>query len=121
MIKNHTGNARRFVSAAILGTLALGFAATAPADDNLRKVTVKFADLNVSTPEGAAVLYSRIRAAAKTVCEVDDFSPFTSRSASACVRESITQAVTKVNQTALYTVFNEHYKASLPANLLSTR
>jgi UrcA family protein len=49
-------------TAAIVGALALG-SAVANAEDSrgARSITVKFADLKVSTPEGAAALYGRLR------------------------------------------------------------
>jgi UrcA family protein len=55
---------------AFFGLLSSSFAALPATADNFepRQVTVKFADLDVSHPTGAAVLYSRIQAAAAIVC-----------------------------------------------------
>jgi UrcA family protein len=41
----------------------------ADADDGPRQRTVKFADLNLTRNSGIAVLYARIKAAARAVCE----------------------------------------------------
>ena len=112
---------RRHVVSAIIGTLALASAVSSFADDSrdVRKVTVKFADLNVSSPQGAAVLYTRIRQAARAVC-ADEFVsyPF-NPGVAACVHKAIADAVTKVNQPALYAVYNEHNRTPLPSTLLS--
>ena len=45
---------------AILGALALNFSAVSAADPSYASVNVKFADLNMSSPCGALVLYDRI-------------------------------------------------------------
>ena len=115
-----TSRFRRYASAAIVGVLALGLGAVASADDsNVRKITVKFGDLNVSTPEGAAALYARIHSAARSVCAPEDsWFPFRA-SVSECIRKATADAVTKVNQPALIAQYNAHYKTPLPAPLLS--
>jgi UrcA family protein len=61
---------RTLAAAAILGSAAFGFAPVASAAETSAPphVTVKFADLNVSTAHGAAVLYGRIQYAAEEVC-----------------------------------------------------
>lgn len=113
---------RHVMTAAIVGTLALGFALPAGAGDatETRSITVKFGDLNVSSPDGAAALYSRIRSAAKTVCGPDESSSYPFRTAfNACVHKAIADAVTKVNRMELYTVYNQHNKPALPTGLLS--
>jgi UrcA family protein len=53
-----------------LGAVASGFALL-PAvaySSNAPQFTVKVGDLNISSPEGTAVLYARIEFAAKKVC-----------------------------------------------------
>ena len=112
---------RRHAGAAFVGLLALGLGAVASADNSgdVRKITVKFADLNVSTPEGAAALYARIHSAARSVCAPDDnWFPFRT-SVSACIHKAITDAVMKVNQPALAAVYNERNKTPLPSPLLT--
>jgi UrcA family protein len=108
----------RFTVAAICGSFALGLATAASANDT-RSITVKFADLDVSTQQGADELYSRIAKAAKTVCTlVGSPSIFGSRDDS-CVNKAIADAVTKVNQKELYSVYNRHNTPPLTPTLLS--
>lgn len=113
---------RHVMTAAIVGTLVSGFALPAGAADTTqtRSITVKFGDLNVSSPEGAAALYARIRSAAKSVCspEQSPSDPF-STDFRACVHKAIADAVTKVNRMELYTVYNQHNTPALPTGLLS--
>jgi len=113
---------RRLMTSTIAGALAFGFAAASPAADSpeVRSLTVKYADLNVSSPEGAAALYGRIRAAARSVCATSDDRALWSRSSvDACVHKAIADAVMKVDKPALFVVYNEHNKTPLPATLLS--
>src|SRR5690349_15162458 len=94
---------RRLFRVAIVSAVASGFAGISSADSGsgVRQVTVKFADLNVSTPQGAVALYARIRAAAKSVCGPELSSPPFNTAFDACVRKSVADAVTKVNQPEL--------------------
>ena len=110
---------RHVVTAAIIVTLASGFALPAGAADATEEhsITVKFADLNVSSPEGAAELYARIRSAAKMACSPSESTP--SPFNDACVRKAIADAVIRVNRMELYTVYNERNKTPLPTALLS--
>jgi len=78
---------------------------------------VKFADLNISKPSGALVLYDRIRAAAQDVCAYYWFK--TDADEALCVHDAIANAVTKVNQPALSAVYNAKYKTSVPSTLVS--
>jgi UrcA family protein len=109
---------RRCVAVAICGSFALGLATTASASDE-RSITVKFADLDVASPQGAAELYGRIDKAARTVCALTGWPGIYPSQFNNCVHKSITDAVTKVNQQALYTVYNEHNKTPLTPALLS--
>ncbi len=119
---NSLNTIRHVVTAAIVVTLALGFAVPAGAADDteVRKIAVKFGDLNVSAPEGAAALYARIRAAARSVCSEPD-DPWGRMRAARCVHKAIADAVTKVNQPALFVVYNRHYNPPLPTTLLSQK
>jgi UrcA family protein len=109
---------RYVVTASIVATLAGGsvVAVSATEDPYVRKVTVKFGDLNLSDSDGAATLYARIRRAAREVCgQSSDLWG----SSDNCIRKAIADAVTKVNRPALFVVYNEHYKPALPAPLLA--
>jgi UrcA family protein len=59
--------------------------------------TVKFADLDIQTAEGAKVLYNRIRHAAEKVCDPVWHDPVMREAASGCVATAIDNAVKKVN------------------------
>ena len=111
---------RYAITAAIAVMLASGFAVPAGAADDteLRTITVKFGDLNVSDPEGAAALYARIHAAARTVCAGPD-DVWSRMRAYNCVQKATTEAVNKVNEPALFVAYNQHYKPPLPTALLS--
>jgi UrcA family protein len=109
---NTMTTAKRFHSlivASLFGVLCSSLAALPAAADSFEplKVTVKFGDLDVSNPQGAIVLYGRIRAAAQNVC-----SPFNGRGLSAkmhldaCVQKAIADAVTAVGEPALFAVYS---------------
>ncbi len=66
---NNTGKALRMAFAAVAVCAALGTAAHA---DDVLRVAVNYADLNVQTDAGATILYQRIRHAAGQVCGVAD-------------------------------------------------
>jgi UrcA family protein len=74
--------------------------------DPLTKI-VAYGDLNLETEAGAKVLYSRLRNAAKDVCE-----PMESRNLSrknlwqSCFDNALTNAVVQVNQTRVTALHN---------------
>jgi len=109
---------RGLIATAICGALAASFAAVSAAEGpEPASQIVKFADLNVSNPLGAAVLYARIRAAAESVCSYYVFK--SDEAENRCVHDAIANAVTKVNQPALSAVYNTKYKISVPSTLVS--
>ena len=61
---------RTLVAGAIFSAFTFSFATVSRADDGTAppQVIVKFADLDVSTSQGAAALYGRIYSAAVDVC-----------------------------------------------------
>ncbi len=83
------------------GTLILTVSTAAHAAQ-IPQVHVKYADLNVSSPAGAAVLYQRIRLAATLVCGTPDQRDL-SRLAQAktCTDKAIANAVTAVGNDLL--------------------
>jgi len=111
---------RTLVAGAILSALAFSFATVSHADDGTAppQVIVKFADLDVSTSQGAATLYSRIRGAAANVCSqmyVDKQSY--NWHGNACLQKVIGDAVIKVNRPALSAVFASKFGVSAPVVL----
>jgi UrcA family protein len=108
---------RGFIASAIVGVLATGVAtvSTAAADPEFLQTTVKYGDLNISTSQGAAALYNRIRGAADGVCRPLDHGDLSSKSRlAACVHNAIADAVTSVNQPALTAVYSAKYRQPLP-------
>jgi UrcA family protein len=99
---------RGALAAAILGALTSSLATVCTAaETDAPQATVKFADLNVSNPEGAAALYARIQRAARQVCVSFDGRDLSSKAhMDACVHKSIADAVAKVGQPALFAVYN---------------
>jgi UrcA family protein len=105
---------RGLIAAAIVTAVASSFAAgsAAAAGIDVTSPTVKFADLDISSPQGALQLYIRIHKAAATACS---FYPFKSeRGLDLCVSNSTAKAVTKVNQPALFAVYNAKNKTHMP-------
>jgi UrcA family protein len=107
------------IATLIVGAFASSVGATFAADENLGSSSqiVKFADLNITTPPGAAVLYGRIQAAAVSTCS---FFVFQSDAAETrCINDAIAKAVTKVNEPALFAVYNAKNKTLKPMALMS--
>ena len=105
------------IATAIFGALASSFGAVSVADPSSAGVLVKFADLNISSPSGALVLYERIRAAAQGACSYFWFK--TDADEARCVHDAIANSVTKINQPALSAVYDGKNKTSVPSNLVS--
>jgi UrcA family protein len=82
-----------------VGTAALCAQATkAQAEDAPPSKTVRFADLNIQNPEGAKVLYHRIRVAAAEVCHASaGTDPILNRGETGCINQAVDNAVRKVN------------------------
>jgi UrcA family protein len=109
---------RSLIAAAIFSALAPGFAAVSAAADSTDapQVVVKYGDLNVSNPQGAAALYARIRKAAESVCPRFERSDLGSMvRIDNCVHKAIADAVTMVNQPALFAQYNARNGSPLPA------
>jgi UrcA family protein len=105
------------IAAAIFGVLAQSLTVVSAADPGSASRTVKFADLNISNPSGAHKLYGRIRAAAQVVCSYQWFATDTDKAR--CVRDATADAVTRINQPALFAVYNARNKTSVPSGLQS--
>jgi UrcA family protein len=95
-----------------LSSLAAVSASTATEDDHPSRV-VKFADLDLSHSPGAAVLYTRIRSAAKAVCLPEYNWLMEMREISGqCREQAIARAVADVNAPAL----TAYYQGRTEAN-----
>jgi UrcA family protein len=113
---------RTVIATLILAALASGVATVHAGEDNsdVPKIVVKYGDLNVSHPQGAAVLYRRIRLAGEAVCGSfagGGLGP--KMRMNTCVQKAIADAVTKVNQPQLFAIYKANFKTPSPTTLLS--
>jgi UrcA family protein len=118
----HTIKLQHMTATVLFSALALSFAAMCPAGDTTgaNQSTVKYADLNVSSPAGAAALYARINVAAGGVCRPLDGRDLASKTQfDRCVHKAIADAVSKVNQPALYSIYNGKNSTQKPIMLAS--
>jgi UrcA family protein len=107
---------RRLIAATAVGAFAASFTLIAHADQStdVPQVIVKYADLSVSSPQGAAALYHRIWAAAVTVCRpLDDRDLGSKQVMDACIHKAVADAVAKVDQPALSAVYREKNRQPL--------
>ena len=66
------------------------------------KETVKFQDLKIDSPAGAAALYQRLHVAARHVCFAEwDKDPVKAQRAETCANEAESRAVSQLNVGAL--------------------
>jgi UrcA family protein len=115
----------RILAATIFAALTCGIATVSFASDatDALQAKVKYGDLNVSSPSGAATLYSRIRVAADSVCH--PFRPLNpgdlaaGQVFTACVKKAMSNAINAVNQPALFTIYNAKTGPSKPILLAS--
>jgi UrcA family protein len=107
---------RRLVAVAILGAVASGFTAVSLAGGSTvtRSVTVKYGDLNISDPDGAATLYGRITRAAQAVCRLPEDSFTSELAVLACEHKAIADAVTQVGHPELIAIYNSKNRQPLP-------
>jgi UrcA family protein len=118
----HFTLSRAVLVTAILGVLASGLTAVCGAADStgLPQAVVKYADLDISTSQGAAVLYNRIRSASEGLCAPLDGGDLNAKfRAKACVQRAIEGAVAKVNGPALYAVYAAKHEMQQPAKVLT--
>lgn len=111
---------RTLIAGAVLSALALGFATASRAEEGAAapKVIVKFADLDVSTSQGAMALYRRIHGAAANVCwRMYESNEVYKLNKDACLQKVIADAVAKVNEPAVSAVFASKYGVSAPVVL----
>ena len=86
------------------------FASTPPAGQDVARITVRFGDLNLEQPAGAAALYRRLRLAANHVCGEPERpgSVVISAAWRACVAQAVERAVVTVDRPALTAYHREH-------------
>jgi UrcA family protein len=92
---------RNALAIAVLGVV--GTCASAAASDAPPTKTVHFAELDLSTNEGATQLFRRLRAAAKEVCAPMNGNAVMQRSRyRTCVQTSLANAVNSVDQPLVF-------------------
>jgi len=88
-------------AAALIATLTTGAQAA-----DVPQIHVKYADLDINTPAGAAALLRRIRFAADRVCDFRDTRELSARAiVQACTTHAIADAVATVNNPSLTAVY----------------
>lgn len=110
------------VAAICLATAAMGAHADGAAVDAPTR-TVRYADLDLNTPAGAAVLYRRIKNAAEQVCgDVDSRRLAAAAAARACVDHAVYVSVQSVNSVKLAEEYDARTGvAKKSINVASTR
>ena len=80
-----------------------------------RSVAVSFRDLDLSTRSGAAKLYRRIQAAARSVCQYEPTSPREPIIWQYCVRPTVDAAVAKVDNPLPTALHSGHSSTAVTA------
>lgn len=109
----------RLITPAMFCALALSCGAASLAADHsdVPHTTVKYADLDLSNPQGAATLYSRIVVAANEVCksfDIDNHGLADPLRRDECVRKTVADAVTKVAHPQLFAIYSAKTHQPLP-------
>jgi UrcA family protein len=117
---------RTLCAAAVFGALASSIAALCAAAESTDTPTVivKYGDLNVANPQGAAALYNRIVAAAHQVCKSfdNDSRGLGSRPRQdACIHKATADAVSKVGKPELFAIYNAKNRQPLPIVVASAQ
>jgi len=112
----------RILAITVFAALASGAAVCSAADGDNLQTTVKYSDLNVSSAQGAGTLYSRIRTAAEKVCRPLNRDDLASQQLfHACMSTAISGAVSKVDQPALFSVYNAKTGTAKPIVVASNQ
>src|SRR5262252_5017960 len=89
------------LTTALVATAQLAYAANT-IDDLRRHIEVHYGDLNLSTIEGAAVLYQRLQSAAENVCSEHGTKEVGNVfRVKACMRTAISAAVSQIDRPVL--------------------
>ena len=89
--------------------LAAGDSAKPP----LRNSIVRYGDLNLESPQGAHAMLSRIKSAARSVCEPKPDTLYGIDEWEACVSKATADAVANLNAPAVTTALNGASKGSV--------
>jgi UrcA family protein len=84
------------------------------------QLTLTYRDLAVTTSQDAKMLYKRIRRAADKVCWYLDHGDLSSKAhKNACMDKAIADAVMRVGEPQLLSVYNSNHRAPPPGLLMS--
>jgi UrcA family protein len=118
----HFTHPRTLIATSILAVLVSSFAVVCSAADStdVPKAIVRYADLDISTSQGAAVLYNRIRSASEGLCAPLDRGDLESKFLfKTCVQQAIEGAVAKVDRPTLSALYAAKYEVRQPAKILA--
>ena len=104
-----------FRSLALLAVCLLGTTIACADPPATRSAEVSFRDLDLGTPSGAARLYRRIQAAARSVCQYEPSSPREPIIWQYCVRPAVDAAVARVNNPRLTELHSGHSSPAVTA------
>jgi UrcA family protein len=110
----------RLSAAVLFSAFALNFSALCWAGDSpsTELESLKYSDLNLSKPADAAELYVRIKIASREVCRRFERRDLQSQDLfHQCVQQAIGIAVAKIDQPALYAVYNKKDPSSKQVRL----
>ena len=102
---------KKSIVTGIVAFVVIGFGASAPAVASPQsqfeegKISVSYADLNIQNAAGAKVLYSRLRRAAESVCDVKSYYESGSLArltkSKQCYTKALDKAVVRIDSDAL--------------------
>jgi len=108
-------SSHHFRSLALVAICLLGTTVAWAGPPATRSVEVSFRDLDLNTASGAAKLYRRIQAAARSVCQYEPTSPRENSIWQYCVRPTVDAAVAKVNNPLLTELHSGHSSPAVTA------
>jgi UrcA family protein len=110
-------SAALIVSMLVLGFAQGGLCVANQWGDALPSVTVSYADLDLSQPQGARTLFHRLEEAAETVCApaYELVTTFHEIRMQECEHRIIKGAVIKIGRPSLYAVYDAKYHEVLPS------
>jgi UrcA family protein len=118
---HRTLTAALLVSAAACTALAAG-SARAAAPSSTPSVVVRYGDLDVATPDGAAKLYRRISSAVHRVCPETDSRRLEDKMATwSCRRQALDRAVESVNSPQVASIVKHPRLAAASSKVSSLR
>ena len=112
------------ITATIFGALALCGSNVSAADGTMPEAVVTYSDLDLSNPQNARELYSRITAAANKVClsyPVDGRSLAVHAWLRDCTHHAVADAVIRIDQPALFAIYNSKNRPPLTNEVATVR